>query len=47
MTQRKNLDSADVLKFVLSVLIVATHTSLLDGYITPVARLAVPAFFMI
>ena len=45
--QRKNLDSADVLKFILSILIVATHTSLLDGYITPVARLAVPAFFMI
>ena len=46
-SQRKNLDSADVLKFILSILIVATHTSLLDGYITPVARLAVPAFFMI
>ena len=47
ITQRKNLDSADVLKFVLSILIVATHTSLFEGYITPLVRLAVPAFFMI
>ncbi len=44
---RKNLDSADVLKYVLSILIVATHTSFLEGYITPLVRLAVPAFFMI
>ena len=47
ITQRKNLDSADVLKYMLSILIVATHTSLFDGYITPLVRLAVPAFFMI
>lgn len=47
ITQRKNLDSADVLKYVLSILIVATHTSFLAGYITPLVRLAVPAFFMI
>lgn len=47
ISQRKNLDSADVLKFVLSVLIVATHTSFLEGYLTPLVRLAVPAFFMI
>lgn len=47
ITQRKNLDSADVLKFVLSILIVATHTSFFEGYITPLVRLAVPAFFMI
>ena len=46
-TKRKNLDSADVLKFALSILIVATHTSLFEGYITPLVRLAVPAFFMI
>lgn len=45
--ERKNLDSADVLKYVLSILIVATHTSFLAGYITPLVRLAVPAFFMI
>lgn len=44
---RKNLDAADVLKFVLSILIVATHTSLFEGYLTPLVRLAVPAFFMI
>ena len=44
---RKNLDAADVLKFMLSITIVATHTSLLEGYITPLVRLAVPAFFMI
>lgn len=47
ISQRKNLDAADVLKFVLSITIVATHTSLLEGYITPLVRLAVPAFFMI
>ena len=47
ITQRKNLDSADILKYMLSILIVATHTSLFDGYITPLVRLAVPAFFMI
>ena len=47
ISQRKNLDAADVLKFVLSITIVATHTSLFEGYITPVVRLAVPAFFMI
>ena len=47
ITQRKNLDAADVLKFLLSMLIVATHTSLFEGYITPLVRLAVPAFFMI
>ena len=47
ISQRKNLDSADVLKFVLSILIVATHTSFFEGYLTPLVRLAVPAFFMI
>lgn len=47
ISQRKNLDAADVLKFVLSILIVATHTSFLEGYLTPLVRLAVPAFFMI
>ena len=47
ISQRKNLDGADVLKFVLSITIVATHTSLFEGYITPLVRLAVPAFFMI
>ena len=47
IAQRKNLDSADVLKYIMSMLIVATHTSLFEGYITPLVRLAVPAFFMI
>ncbi len=47
ISQRKNLDAADVLKFILSILIVATHTSLFEGYLTPLVRLAVPAFFMI
>lgn len=47
ISQRKNLDSADVLKYVLSILIVATHTSFFEGYLTPLVRLAVPAFFMI
>lgn len=47
ISQRKNLDSADVLKYIMSILIVATHTSLFEGYITPLVRLAVPAFFMI
>ncbi len=47
ISKRTNLDAADVLKFVLSITIVATHTSLFEGYITPLVRLAVPAFFMI
>ncbi len=45
--ERKNLDSADVLKYIMSIFIVATHSSLFEGYITPLVRLAVPAFFMI
>ena len=47
IADRKNLDSADVLKYILSIMIVATHSSLFEGYITPLVRLAVPAFFMI
>ncbi len=41
----KSIASADILKFLMSVLIVATHTSLFSPYLTPVVRLAVPVFF--
>lgn len=44
---RKNIDSADVLKYVMSILIVATHSSLFEGHTVPLVRLAVPVFFML
>ncbi len=43
----KNIASADILKFIMSVLVVATHTSLFAPYLTPLVRLAVPVFFML
>ncbi len=42
----KNLDAVDIVKYIMSILIVATHTSLLEGHITPLVRLAVPVFFV-
>lgn len=43
---RKNLDAVDIVKYIMSILIVATHTSLFNGHITPLVRLAVPVFFV-
>lgn len=40
-------NSADILKFIMSVFVVATHTSLFSPYLTPVVRLAVPVFFIL
>lgn len=40
-------DSADILKLIMSVFVVATHTSFMAPYLTPVLRLAVPVFFVL
>lgn len=39
--------SADILKFIMSVFVVATHTGLMGGYLLPLVRLAVPVFFVL
>lgn len=47
-TTKKRLDSVDVAKFVLSIMIVTIHLSpfpSLDPYIMPMLRVAVPLFF--
>ncbi|MDD6011322.1 MAG: acyltransferase [Oscillospiraceae bacterium] len=41
-----NCDGADLLKFIMSLFVVATHTQLLPAYIYPWVRLAVPIFFV-
>lgn len=43
----KTKHSADILKFIMSVFVVATHTGLMDGYLLPLVRLAVPVFFVL
>lgn len=40
-------NSADILKFIMSVFVVATHTGLFAPYLTPLVRLAVPVFFVL
>ena len=42
-----NKDSADILKFIMSVFVVATHTQLLADFMLPFVRLAVPVFFVL
>lgn len=47
---KKRLDSVDVAKFVLSIMIVTIHLSpipSLDSYVRPILRMAVPLFFLI
>lgn len=44
---RKNFDGADILKFIMSFLVVATHTGFLSGALFPITRLAVPVFFVL
>lgn len=47
---RRNYDSVDVAKFVLSILVVAIHVRPFDGYAVffrPILRTAVPPFFLI
>ncbi len=39
--------SADILKFIMSVFVVATHTGLFSPHLTPLVRLAVPVFFVL
>lgn len=43
----KTKHSADILKFIMSVFVVATHTGLLAPHLTPLVRLAVPVFFVL
>lgn len=45
--QIKSIDAADILKFIMSVLVVATHTGLFAPHLTPIVRLAVPVFFVL
>lgn len=47
MLTQKNNTGADILKFVMSVFVVATHTGLFAPHLTPLVRLAVPAFFVL
>lgn len=47
---RRNFDSVDAAKFVLSILVVAIHSYPFDGYavfFNPILRTAVPLFFLI
>lgn len=44
---RKSFDGADILKFIMSFLVVATHTEFLSGALFPITRLAVPVFFVL
>lgn len=45
--KQKINSSADILKFIMSVLVVATHCSVFNGRLTPLFRLAVPVFFVL
>lgn len=47
VVKRQNNDLLDLLKFILSFLIVAIHTHLFDPYLYPWLRLAVPLFFIV
>lgn len=47
VTKQKNNDLLDLVKFIMSFLIVAIHTKLFGEYLYPWLRLAVPIFFMI
>lgn len=44
---KKENDTVNIMKLVLSLVIVAIHTQLLNGKIYPFARIAVPLFFML
>lgn len=47
MSKLKNYDVLDLTKLVLSIMIVAIHTSLFPNILYPWLRLAVPLFFII
>ncbi len=42
---RKNYDGADLLKYIMSLFVVAMHTEAFGGVIYPLTRIAVPVFF--
>ncbi|MCD7763658.1 MAG: hypothetical protein LUI14_10790 [Lachnospiraceae bacterium] len=42
----KNYDAVDISKLILSLMVVALHTSFLEGFANPILRLAVPIFFI-
>ena len=46
-TQKKGMDILDLVKLILSFMVVAIHTKLFDPFLYPWLRLAVPLFFMI
>lgn len=45
--QKKNYDLLDLVKLILSFMVVAIHSGLFDPYLFPWLRLAVPMFFLI
>ena len=47
INKQKNIDLLDLVKFILSFVIVAVHSQLFDPYLYPWLRLAVPLFFII
>ena len=47
IAKKQNNDLLDLLKFILSFVIVAIHTQLFDPYLYPWLRLAVPLFFIV
>lgn len=44
--KKKNYDVFDLAKFILSLMIVALHSMLVPGFLTPIVRTAVPLFFI-
>lgn len=47
LTSRQNIDSLDMLKFVLSLMVIAIHADLFNGILNPWLKTAVPLFFII
>lgn len=46
MSIKNNIDSFDLSKLILSLLVITIHIPLLSDYLNPIARIAVPLFFM-
>lgn len=46
MKENNNLDSIDIAKFILSLLVVSIHIQLFNGKLLPLNRMAVPIFFI-
>ena len=47
MKSQKRIDAFDLSKMILSFLVITIHIPLLENYLNPLARVAVPVFFMI